>query len=533
MKRWGLRTLALYSRDGRRRDLPLEPGRVNIITGDSHTGKSAIAEIIDYCLGSSECHLPPFIRDRLSWAALLWERDDAAFVVGRAVTPTGDSPPQYMYWDRGSRTSIQLPKTADRFVDTGTIGSVLRLLEEEIGIGAAVGETFSPTRAGPSISARQLMPYMLQDDDVIISKTTLLRGAQDKHRIGILDSLPYFLKVSDEASAKLEAEYKRLIRRRAVEERRAKDRERLVADEHDRAFALLAEAAEVGLASLGDARPSLDQARDGLREAAEWIPGARPDASTSSPLSRLYEEESNVRSTIARARLQIRQSEEIIGVASGFEETTIKQAAKLDQLDLFRDDSEHVSCPICQSDVRALGPTVEALRRAKKSPTADVRSIERARPQLDQFVETRRADVDQHQERLRVVREQIRSIGATGGGEQTRLELDHRRSRVVGRISLYLDSQKHDETEAGEDVPGLELRIKELEATLDMEAKRDRLEAEQQAIGALATKVLLNLPFAAEYADSSVYFLARNLECGIVTDGRRVSMRDVGSDENY
>lgn len=531
MNRWGIRTIALYSKDGQRRDLPFELGRVNIITGDSRTGKSAIAEIIDYCMGSSQCHLPPFIRDRLSWAALRWERDDAAFVIARPVTATGEAAAQQMYWNKGSTTTLRTPQTAAGLKETGTVSAVLRLLEEELGMGVAVGETFT-SRTRPAVSARQVMPFLLQDDDVIINKSVLLRGSQDTRRIGIIDSLPYFLKVSDESSAQLEAEYRRLVRQRAVEDRRAKDRQRLVADEHDRAFALCTEAAELGLTS--EQQPKdLDEARQRLAEVAKWTPGGGVETGNASPLVRLYQEESSVRSGIARARTQIRRSEEILGVAGGFEDATRKQVRKLDHIGLFRDNGENHTCPVCQSDVANLVPTVKDLREAQATLAEDVRSIERARPQLDGFVAERRADVDTQLERLRVVREQIRSATKAADGEQGRLDLDHRRSRVVGRITLYLESQKPDETVPAEDLAALDARIKELEASLDLDAKLDRIETAQQAIGTIATKALAPLHFDSEYEEPSVYFLARTLECGILTEGKRVPMRDVGSDENY
>ena len=266
---------------------------------------------------------------------------------------------------------------------------------------------------------------------------------------------------------------------------------------------------------------------------ARWTPGSAAEPGNASPLVRLYEEESSVRSSIARMRTQIRRSEEVLGAAGGFEDATRKQLRKLDQIDLFRDGGENRTCPICQSDIAALSPSVEVLRKAQVALTEDVRGIERARPQLDRFVADRRADVDTQLERLRVVRDQIRSASKAADGEQGRLDLDHRRSRVVGRITLYLESQKPDDAVAAEEVAALEARIKELEGALDLEAKRDRLETAQQVIGTIATKVLAPLPFEAQYEDPSVYFLARTLECGILTEGKRVPMRDVGSDENY
>src|SRR4029077_1297971 len=40
------------------RSVTFEPGRLNIISGVSRTGKSAIIPIIDYCLGSDRCTIP-------------------------------------------------------------------------------------------------------------------------------------------------------------------------------------------------------------------------------------------------------------------------------------------------------------------------------------------------------------------------------------------------------------------------------------------------------------------------------------------
>ena len=46
--------------------------KVNVITGDSRTGKSAIVPIIDYCLASSDCLIPrDIIRDNVAWYGLL------------------------------------------------------------------------------------------------------------------------------------------------------------------------------------------------------------------------------------------------------------------------------------------------------------------------------------------------------------------------------------------------------------------------------------------------------------------------------
>jgi DNA repair ATPase RecN len=50
--------IVVYSHGGQRRVIPLQPGRLNVITGESRSGKSAVLEIVRYCLGSEELRAP-------------------------------------------------------------------------------------------------------------------------------------------------------------------------------------------------------------------------------------------------------------------------------------------------------------------------------------------------------------------------------------------------------------------------------------------------------------------------------------------
>ena len=52
-----IQQIILFREDGDKKVVALTPG-VNIITGESKTGKSALVEIIDYCLCSTRCTIP-------------------------------------------------------------------------------------------------------------------------------------------------------------------------------------------------------------------------------------------------------------------------------------------------------------------------------------------------------------------------------------------------------------------------------------------------------------------------------------------
>lgn len=59
-----IKSIHIYSDDGRRRDVVFHDG-LNVITGRSSTGKSALSDIIEFCMGRSTFNVPEgVIRDR-------------------------------------------------------------------------------------------------------------------------------------------------------------------------------------------------------------------------------------------------------------------------------------------------------------------------------------------------------------------------------------------------------------------------------------------------------------------------------------
>src|ERR1700733_7928644 len=54
------------------RRLKFHSGKVNIISGNSRTGKSAVIPIIDYCLAANSCAIPTeTIRKACSWFGVI------------------------------------------------------------------------------------------------------------------------------------------------------------------------------------------------------------------------------------------------------------------------------------------------------------------------------------------------------------------------------------------------------------------------------------------------------------------------------
>lgn len=75
----------------KRNDVIFKPDCLNIISGESRTGKSAVSSIIDYCLGSKDCEVPiGRVRENVSWYGLVISTERGRFLIARE-NPEGEN----------------------------------------------------------------------------------------------------------------------------------------------------------------------------------------------------------------------------------------------------------------------------------------------------------------------------------------------------------------------------------------------------------------------------------------------------------
>src|SRR5215510_7961939 len=80
-----IRHIVLWRRSAPgKRVLTFELGVVNVISGSSKTGKSAVIPIVDYCLGSDRCAIPVgVIRDACEWFGIVVETAEGQKLLAR------------------------------------------------------------------------------------------------------------------------------------------------------------------------------------------------------------------------------------------------------------------------------------------------------------------------------------------------------------------------------------------------------------------------------------------------------------------
>jgi hypothetical protein len=113
MTRWNIANVFFLGMSGRLQDISFIPGAVNIITGASGTGKSALIKAIDYCLGSSKCELPVHIRRHAIAVGVKWVTGEEEMIVGRLIPPDGQATSTRMFATAGK--NLLLPASLDDF----------------------------------------------------------------------------------------------------------------------------------------------------------------------------------------------------------------------------------------------------------------------------------------------------------------------------------------------------------------------------------------------------------------------------------
>lgn len=532
MSRWQIKAIYLYSHDSRRRDINFDLNSVNIVTGSSGSGKSALCEILDYCLGSSSCHIPGIVRDATSWVAILLSNGNTEAFVARREPPPDQQSTDEVALSFGAH--VRIPSSAEQLESNTNTTTLLKRLEQLFEIGNVTTEVFAGSRQPTRISARNLVPFLIQDDDVIINKTVLFRGAQDERRFSIIDSFPYFLGVSDEETIAQEAEFRRLSGQLASEERRiaAIERQREHAELDMREMA--AEANSVGLIDLSiqDAVPG--HLRTALTKVAEWSPEADTDAGDDriSQLSdlrqHLFFQRSQLTAQINEAREALREAQQFVSISE-------RQERRLQTVELFgSSDNPIEECPVCSNKILQNTSTLTMLRATYRELQSQLTSAQRERPQIDSYIAGLQSNIDDLTGQLKSVKAQIRGTLNEAGAVQERLSLTQRKLRVAGRVSYFLERAEQAEkpvSYAKRDE--LRSQVTALQESVNTQSKLDRIQDAQQEIGISADSILGELPFPASYPKRRVFLNVRDLTTGIITEQRRVQMRDIGSDENY
>lgn len=532
MSRWNIASIFFLGLEGRQRLVPFGPG-LNIITGASGTGKSALIKAVDYCLGSSECELPAHIRRHSIAVGVKWVAGDEEMIVGRIIPPVGQDTSHKMFATAGR--NLPIPTTPADFEGPVPLAAGKAFLERAFGIGDLPGEPDDWGRMRGRATIRHITPYMFVTKEVIYSEQVLLHGLEQADKAhDIVATIPYFLRATDEASALNERRLRAL--QRDLERNENRNRLRATADSamRARAFSLLAEAERLGVATT----PSVEAADDELISLLEQIArssGAARTLPSESELSALHRERRSVLTRLSAARRQADAARLAIQDVSGFEATVLRQREKLDLGTHFGLSAVSDHCPLCsqRSDIGA--KTAGALRTTLAKVRGESAAVERVKPRLIDYDGNLRRQIEGLKRELQGVDDRIASWMRQSDESRRLADLAEVRAHLMGRVSFFLDTMGDENRSQTVDLTVLKDQIRELEGLVNPEARMVKLRVAERKISEYASEAFSDLPTIEPCVGSELDFSATEPDIAVIEADSAVvlKMSDVGSDQNY
>lgn len=530
-----IRAIAIYSHDGRVRKVDFEPGRVNIISGDSRTGKSAILGIIDYCFGSKECDVPEGkVRRNVAWFGLLLQtRRGQAFVARQLPLGEGRSNEAVFF---KVDTELEVPPATELRQITNRDG-LRSLLASWVGLSDYLHEPpAGQTRASLAATFRHARTYCLQSQNEIAQRRHLFHGSSDRDVAqAIKDTLPYFLgAVSDDYVAN-QQELKRVRGDIRQVERKLAEATAIRGEGVTRADTLLAEAKSVGLTEIGDGASWQDkiEALQGIQSSP--VPAAVVEAGEDTEFHRL----TNVRSELIKEQRALQSTLEraraFEGNSKGFSAEAREHEARLNAVSVFEHDAPGHACPLCLQNLpeAAEVPSIGDLRAAQEYIGERSGAMDSATPRIQtaiQEVETKLADVRRRIEDNRVM---LTAVKRSNQRLQLAADTEARRAMVLGRISLYVENipQVADLSEQQARLRNLKEREQQLDTAISADTIQQRLESCLSNVNRYLSDYAKTIDL--EYSDSPLRLDPRALTIVADTPARPVPMPEIGSGENH
>jgi len=478
--------LILYSRSGLSREVDFQLGRLNVITGDSQTGKSSLTNIFRYCLGSSQPDVPfgP-ISDAVAWYCLIVRIGQRRLFLGR---PAADGANEV-----SAAMLLLEPPGLPGFeeLEANTTSSELREylaaaigIEENLNI-PAIGQT----RAALAANFVHSLYYCFQGQGEIANPSVLFhRQNLEWQAAAIRDTLPYFLGaqgLDDLRRRQQLSDSRRALR--SAEQRLGRARAELF-EEGGRARSLVVEANDAGLLERPDAEALSDLSVPSARTLLQSLVDRTLEPAVAA--ENVGTEFEAIRLELAERRARAREIVDEIRGLESFSDVAISYAgelgehrARLVSIGLVPDEEHDVECPVCGSEITADGPDPEheIVRSELEAVSRRLELAGRDRPRIEKARSELLAERDVVLQRIADLNDTLSALAETNDLIARERESVNIQSYVRGKIAEYLSSvvnlgeSELDALDAA--VAQLRQSVRELEESLDPDRLRSQVDS--------------------------------------------------------
>lgn len=530
-----IKSLIFYNKKGDKRILPFQTGKVNIITGESKTGKTAIIDVVNYCLGSEDCRVSEgVIRQTVEWFAILLQYEkEEVFIARQNPNSLRQASTQYIYFSNADK--IEIPEI-DKLQNNSDIGTLKDFFTKKLFIAEFTNTPTTGTRDPLAVNFKHSRFYSYQPQDLIAQRNFLFYNQSESFVAqAIKDTLPYFLGAVREDSMKIEQEIANKKRELSRCEKDLKEYERLKNDGSQKIFELVNEAKQLNLISADRAVDDATQALGALKEAFVWEQTATEIAQGENEnLKRLLEEKLEFEKELSIKRDDVSAVNTFIKQTSDYSTEVTQQKARLESIKLFGEtEAELHSCPLCSQRIETEIPSIAAINKSLADLSENLTTTIAERPKLGQYVERLNLEQENLKKQIEIRQNGIKTIYIEQEQALRQKDLNLRRGKTIGKISLFLESFKavEEDKTLKTKIGLLLIEIAALEKVVGSEEKEERLNSILNQINIQMTNWSQSLDL--EHQDAPIRFDIKKLTIFADTPTKSIPLNQMGSGANW
>lgn len=529
-----IKSIHIYSHDGQRRDLQFNVDGLNVITGRSSTGKSALSEIIEYCMGRSTFNVPEgIIRDKVAWFAVIYQFSQEQVLIAKPTPTAGGTSCSTAMQRRGSH--LTAPDFKELVINTDD-DAVEALLSRLLGIPEnRTDVAIEHSRESYDANVKHTYYYLFQKQGIVANKDQLFyRQNEGFQPQAIRDTLPILLGVSSNDRYELEAKLRAAQRELKLNAKLLEHARDAIDTSQQKGISLFSEAKTVGIIAPENLQAGADGLIDALRTALQWKPASPPE-DDGHRISQLEEEISQLRKDRRDLQSRVDAARQFSKRVRGFESEALEQQDRLASIKALPRNPEtgEWQWPFCEANLALESPVAKMLLNELATLDEEMSIVAGQRPKLEAYLAEQD---DMVREVVDAIKSKEAELSAAIAANEVIAQMGTRNNaaaRVVGRISLFLENliPNAELVSREKDHLCLKFKVDELEKKIGADDSHERLTSIMNNISAQMSRYIQ--AFKAEFSAFPARLDLNHLTIVFDRPDRPVPMSRTGGGENH
>jgi hypothetical protein len=523
--------IILFSESGEKRHLTFVNG-LNIITGDSKTGKSALIEIVDFCLFSKRSTIPVGkVTDWTNIFSVVYKMGDKQLIIAR---PIKDLNKCYFSVEANFDTKNNL--TLD-YLNSLTLKDIKQAqlnFEQHVGLSVtSTRETDEQSRqTGSKATIRDAASIMFQHQNLVANKHSIFYRFDDFYkRAKAVSDFPIHLGWADGEYFALKREQERLFK----ELKKNKKQNFNSKIDRDKKIQKLKEPIELYFSSLGMKLEETDITLAKLTKVANDLPKVPQNAHENSDLGKQLVKIKFERKSIEQHLYDTNKLITKVGENSGdAQEYSNSMQQLLELSNIENQPAEVISCPLCHTDSLEINAIVEEVQLSRNTLIDELSKVGVFKQDNSELLSDLMKQRDGFKKEIRLLTRQIndikKSIGI-GNDDSLKASLYTLKGRIEANLDLILEEQApKKEVKSTDDIAGRLSEVEDLIAGYDLKSK---IEEANVFINKTMNTLKGKLDFEEELKQGEMKFDLATFDFYYLHKSKRIHLSEMGSGANW